>query len=301
MVRPVQGADNILFWLLRCLSLATEIPLSLLKFSIVHRWQDFSQTTHTDETLGFLTSMTVTFSERQGSQIRVTASSETSIDSFRKRFPESLAFFQRCVISSRINTSRNLINHIVTSRRFFQIQRDTQLAETHLSLLQIQNSSHSLQKWLRNQERNIAYKNGYLLTAHIPSNVHRNDHRPQRSSGLGVSKHERILFCALSMTARSFEVRRFRYCRNVSDPIIVFAKPVSIIPLPGQEFSNVWNSPHPRCLRVLSNNEPCFSRKYWDRDSFLGLQSQKIASLPVFLGNCFSSGLTSFYSSFVTL
>ena len=39
--------------------------LSLTKFPIVHRRQDFSQSTPTNETLGLLRSMTVTFSEPQ--------------------------------------------------------------------------------------------------------------------------------------------------------------------------------------------------------------------------------------------
>ena len=93
-----------------------------------------------------------------------------------------------------------------------------------------------------------------------------------------------------------FELRRFRYCRNVSDPIIIFAQPVSTIPLLRQEFSIVSNSPQTRLrsrlnflafsnseqlcsrrLRILTNNEACLSNKHWN----LGCLS------PRFLGKLF--------------
>ena len=69
--------------------------LSLTEFPIVHRRQDFSQSTPTNETLGLLTSMTVTFSEPQikfENLLFSIASSESYPDSFRERFPEPLEF-----------------------------------------------------------------------------------------------------------------------------------------------------------------------------------------------------------------
>ena len=101
------------------------------------------------------------------------------------------------------------------------------------------------------------------------------------------------------------ELRRFTYCRNVSDPIIIFAQPVSTIPLLGQEFSIVSNSPQTRLhsrlnflafssseqrcsrrLRILTNNEACLSKKHWNRGC---LSPRFLGKLFIFL-----PGLTSF-------
>ena len=92
-----------------------------------------------------------------------------------------------------------------------------------------------------------------------------------------------------------FELRSFRYCRNVSDPIIIFAQPMSTIPLLRQEFSIVSNSPQTRLrsrlnflafsnseqrcsrsLRILTNNEACLSKKHWN----LGCLSHRFLGKP---------------------
>ena len=105
-----------------------------------------------------------------------------------------------------------------------------------------------------------------------------------------------------STDARSDEFRRPRCCGKVSDPIIIFAQPVSTIPFPGQEFNIVLSlvffffSNEQRCsqrLRILSSMEPCLLSKQ-HRGSSPGLKSQKYASLSVFLTNAHFSSTVGF-------
>ena len=113
---------------------------------------------------------------------------------------------------------------------------------------------------------------------------------------------KRFFSRTFSTDARFFEVNRSRYCLKVSDPIIILAHPVSMIPLPGLEFSIASYSPlarsrsilcffafssnDQRCsrrLRILSSREQCLlSKKHRRHDSCCGLQSQKWVS-PSFL------------------
>ena len=106
---------------------------------------------------------------------------------------------------------------------------------------------------------------------------------------------KRFFSRTFSTDARSFEVNRSRCCLKVSDPIIILAHPVSMIPFPGLEFSIASYSPvarprsifcflafssnEQRCsrrLRILSSREQCLlSKKHRKRDSCCGLQLQK--------------------------
>ena len=63
---------------------------------------------------------------------------------------------------------------------------------------------------------------------------------------------DRFFSRAFTMDARSFGFRRPTYCWKVSDPIIIFAHPVSTIPFPEHEFSIVSNSPQTGLRSILS-------------------------------------------------
>ena len=104
-------------------------------------------------------------------------------------------------------------------------------------------------------------------------------------------------FSRISTDARSIKVNRSRYCLKVSDPIIILAHPVSMIPFPGLEFSIASYSPKARSRSIFlfpslspaMNNaalgvcESCpaesgaysLPKKHRKRDSCCGLQSQK--------------------------
>ena len=77
---------------------------------------------------------------------------------------------------------------------------------------------------------------------------------------------KRFFSHTFSTDARSFEVNRSRYCLQLSDPIIILAHPVSMIPFPGLEFSIASHSPMARsrsifCFFAFSSNEQRCSRR----------------------------------------
>ena len=98
-------------------------------------------------------------------------------------------------------------------------------------------------------ERHPKYR--HLLTTHVLPNIHWVT-ADQCDVLVSLSPNLKRFFSRIfSMDARSFELNRSRYCLKVSDPIIIFAHPVSMIPFPGLEFSIASYSPITRSRSIL--------------------------------------------------
>ena len=212
-------------------SFITKTPLSSAKLPIVHRRQDCSQSALAWEIRGFVTPVTVTLSEPHN------------------RFENAL--FSMLIPGSCTDSSECLITEPGASVRVSQ----SEIKSMSLAL----SPGPELLPYVGGLE----IKNG--ASPQIIATFSRHTCFPMF---IGMTADRCDILVSLSpnlkrffshifgrRNARSFEVNRSRYCMKVSDPIIILAHPVSMIPSPMARSRSIL------CFFAFSSNEQRCSRR----------------------------------------